>query len=613
MKPRFSSRETIEGFAFPDFVRSERRSSRNYEEGSGKRSMRVFLLPFALIFLIGLLVIRLLSVTLFQGKYYTNLSNSNRVRTTVIHAPRGIIFDRNGTPLVFNIPGFRQEQHGSSDQAKIVLLANEEATEKIARGEKNIEVDNLRQYPYKDAFAHVLGYIGQITKEELDAPTLRTYNSGDIVGKTGIEQQYEEQLRGQDGKELLEVDAMGKEMRTLGKQDPVAGRNITTTLDAKLQQTAYKAMRDIKKGAVVVSTPQGEIVALVSKPSFDPNVFTLGKTYKVASDSAYTQISQVLLDGDNQPLLDRAISGTYPPGSTFKLVVAAAGLESGAIDEHFIVNDTGTLHLGEFSFGSWYFLQYGRTDGELNVVSAIKRSNDIFFYKTAEAVGVNRLATMAKKFGLGQKLGIDIAGEATGVVPDDSWKKKVIGEQWYLGDTYHYGIGQGYLLTTPLQVNGWTQAIANGGMLYQPRLLKNTTNTTNTTNKPIRTNILSQKTHELIHEGMIESCSTGGVAWSLFDFKVKNAKLPIDGKNFLAVLEATTSASLKDYRRVSVACKTGTAQHGTEETMPHAWITLFAPAYDPQIVVTVLAESSGEGSNVAAPVAKKILEEWFTR
>jgi len=200
-----------------------------------------------------------------------------------------------------------------------------------------------------------------------------------------------------------------------------------------------------------------------------------------------------------------------------------------------------------------------------------------------------------------------LLGEEKGIVPTEDWKKKVIGEQWYLGDTYHYGIGQGFLLVTPLQVNAWTQVIANGGDLYTPHLLKSSKF------KVQSSKLLSEKNLSLIRQGMVESCEPGGVAWPLFKLKIKNEKLKIDGRNFLTALESSTSGDLKDYREISIACKTGTAQHGGEETLPHAWITLFAPAYDPQIVVTVLSESSGEGSNVAAPVAKKILEEWFSR
>jgi penicillin-binding protein 2 len=452
----------------------------------------------------------------------------------------------------------------------------------LSQGKTNLEIDSLRNYPYKDATAHVLGYIGQISKEELGQKEFANYSGGDLIGKIGIEKEYENLLKGTDGKELVEINSTGKIIRELGQTDPLPGKNITLTLDLPLQEKVFQAAKDIKKGAIIVSNPKGEILALVSKPSFDPNLFTMNEGYSADENSQYKSVSQIILDSENQPLLNRAIGGVYPPGSTFKLIVAAAGLEDKVIDENFQIEDTGILNLGSFSFGNWYFLQYGRTDGEVNIVKAIQRSNDIFFYKLAEMVGVDRLSQFAEKFGLGQKLGIDLMGEQSGTVPTQEWKKKTIGENWYLGDTYHYGIGQGFLLVTPLQVNAWTQAIANEGVLYKPHILESQ-------KLEVRSQkFLNEKTVSLIKQGMVEACSTGGVAWPLFDFKVKG-------------------------KPVSLACKTGTAQHGGEDTMPHAWITLFAPSDNPQIIITVLSEDSGEGSNVAAPIAKQILEEWFGR
>lgn len=604
------------GVAFGDYIRTEKILRKRHDEHFPKEGggMREFLLPVLLLAVVVMLLIRLADLQLIQGSYYRLLSERNRTKTTTIYAPRGIIFDRNGSPLVFNVPGFRQ-----TVGEKTKVLTREQALPILALGEKNLEIDSLRQYPYKDSFAHVLGYIGQISKEELPKKEFKDRRGGDLVGKMGIERTYEEKLVGIDGKELVEVDALGKVVRTLGKTDSTAGSDITLTLDLKLQQAAFVALKDIKKGAVVVATPQGEILALVSKPSFDPNLFTMGEHYLPASGSAYGNVSELLLDDRNQPLLNRAIAGTYPPGSTFKLITAAAGLEGKVIDEDFQVEDTGIISIGPFSFGNWYFTQYGKKEGVLNVVSAIKRSNDIFFYKLAELVGVDKLSAMAQKFGLGERLGIDLEGEAKGLVPTPSWKEKVIGELWFLGNTYHYGIGQGYLSVTPLQVNSWTQVIANGGILYQPHLLKNHKQSLSSIKSKIKNQkFVSNKTMDLIREGMVQSCSPGGVAWPLFKLKINPSassgeKLKIDGRNFLAIPEATISAQFKNYREISIACKTGTAQYGEKEDMPHAWITLFAPAYDPQIVVTVLAESSGEGSNVAAPVAKKILEEWFGR
>ncbi len=583
------------GVAFGDFIIKETTQKRGRDFGEHKEGIRNYFLPlfFAGLFLI--LFARLFFLQVVEGSYYRNLSDSNRTRTVVIHAPRGIIFDRNGVPLVYNTPGFRETVNG-----KTVFLSQSTALSMIANGNNDLEVDSLREYPYKEAFAQVVGYIGQISQSELSMPLYAGYGANDVVGKEGLEQYYESSLKGIDGKQLYEVDATGKLVRKLGQGDPIPGKNITTTLDLKLQLAVNEAMKDVKRGAAIVSSPKGEILAMVSKPSFDPNLFTMGQSYRPASNSSYFTVQSILDDSQNQPLLNRSISGVYPPGSTFKLIVASAGLMYKIIDGNWQIKDTGILRVGNFSFANWFYTDYGGTDGEVNVVKGIQRSNDIFFYTLAGKVGVDKVSEMAKKFGLGASLGIDLQGEASGLVPTQEWKLKNIGEPWYLGDTYHYGIGQGYLLTTPLQVNGWTQAIANGGTLYRPHLLKN--------EQPqiISSNLLDTNATNLIREGMVESCNPGGVAWPLFNFEVKNPNLKIDGKNILPVASASS-----DMRHVVLACKTGTAQVGGATTLPEAWMTVFAPAYDPQIIVTVLVENSGEGSNVAGPIAKQILQYYF--
>jgi len=594
------------GAAFSESIYSEKYSPLKFSlanrDSDFELHMRDSLFPVAIFFGILFLVGRLFFIQLVKGSDYRLLSDTNRTRTTFIHAPRGIIFDRNNIPLVYNKPGFREVKGG-----KTVLIDPKTAIDLLAKGDKNLEIDSLREYPFTNVFAHVLGYTGQISEDQLSDPVYGDYKVGDLIGKEGLEQEYEKILRGTDGKKLIEVDASGQKVRELGQTDPIPGQNIITTLDASLQTASVHALQGVKKGAVIVSKPNGEILALVSQPSFDTNLFTMGEQY-VASQSQYPSIASVLSDSENQPLLNRAIGGMYPPGSTFKPVVAAAGLETGAIDESFTIDDTGVVKIGEFSFANWYFTQYGRTEGLVNVVKAIKRSNDIFFYKLGEMLGVDTISAVASKFGVGKLLHIDLVGEQPGLLPTKEWKQKTLGEQWYTGDDYHYGIGQGYLLTTPLQVNAWTQVLANGGSLYRPHLLLSN-------NADIMQNkFLHDKTVTLIREGMIEACQTGGVAWPLFNFAVKvpQGKYQLDGKNFFASANATESASLQDTIGISVACKTGTAQHGTEADLPHAWITLFAPAYNPQIVVTVLVESSGEGSNVAGPIAKQILEAYFS-
>jgi penicillin-binding protein 2 len=587
------------GYAFADHIKAEKIKRRHYKDGSNdSRSMRSVILVIFLFSIVGLLLFRIAALQIAEGSYYRSLSDANRLRKKVIHAPRGVIFDRAGTPLVYNMPGFRQRI-----KDKTVHLNKDEAITKIADGAHDIEVATLREYPFKDATAHVLGYVGQLSEEQTKDELFASYDVNDWIGKTGIEWEYEEKLKGVNGQELLEVDAMGKPIRTLGKTDPIPGEDITLTIDAKLQQVAFDAMKNVTKGVAIASTPNGEILAMVSKPSFDPNLFTLDTSYKAASEAAYKDVSAIITDGTNQPLLNRAIGGVYPPASTFKIITSAAGLEEGIINETYRVADTGVLKIGEFSFANWFFTQYGKKEpGELDVRRALARSNDIFFYKLAQKINEKRLSDVAARFGFGRTLGIDLAGEEEGLIPSDAWKKKVIGEQWYLGDTFHYGIGQGYLLSTPLQVNTMTQTVANGGILYQPHLLKSGKHIAQSKD------LINDKTEQIIREGMVQACSAGGTAYPLFDFKVKNEKLTIDNKNILT--SASDSATI---RRIPIACKTGTAQHGGEHTLPHAWITLYAPVYDPEIIVTVLNESAGEGSAEAAPIAKKILQAWFEK
>jgi penicillin-binding protein 2 len=592
------------GYAFGDHIKTEKIKRRHYEEDPKQLRLRWYLLPALLILAGMVLILNLFSVQIIQGKYYQQLSDSNRIRTQVIPAPRGIIFDRNDNPLVYNIPGYQLLQNCSTDDpktCKTTHLSREEALARIAKGDKNIQVDSLRDYPYKDALSHVLGYIGQISPSEMATGAYAGYQPNAWVGQSGIEEQYEQQLHGQDGQALIEVNALGQAVRSLGQTDPTPGHNITLTIDLKLQQAVYNAAKELKKGAIIVSKPDGEILAMVSKPSFDPNLFTLDNSYKAATDSGDTSVEGIITDSKNQPLLNRAIGGIYPPGSTFKVVAAAAGLQDKIIDQNYTVVDTGVLKVGNFSFANWYYTDYGKKESKpLNVSFALTRSNDIFFYKLAQKISVDKLSAFAQKMGVGQALGIDLPGEVAGVLPTTEWKQKVIDQEWYLGDTYNYGIGQGYLLTTPLQVNTWTQIIANGGTLYMPHLLM--------TKEPIvkRQNVLDSKTVDLIRQGMIGSCNPGGVAYPLFNYQVKNSKLAIDGKNITQVASASA-----DTRHVVIACKTGTAQEGGQTALPHAWITLYAPAYKPKIVVTVLEESAGEGSDISAPVAKSILDAYF--
>jgi penicillin-binding protein 2 len=582
------------------FSRAKRKNSlKDFEvENERRRSPFVF---FIVLFLgMAVLFARLFEVTLIKGKQLRELSIENRIREDKVTAARGIIYDRNGEQLVRNIPLFESkdgnlyfEQFPSSNSS----LLRESIT---------------RQYMYGELFAHVLGYVGEASEEEIKDQRSELKNSGkelesgDTVGKVGVEKTYDELLRGKDGKQLQEVDAAGTVVRTLGKVDPASGRPLTLSLDLELQKAAAAGLKD-KKGAVVVTVPQtGEVLALYSSPSFDPNSFIrMQGTGAILSDSA-------------QPLFNRSISGLYPPGSTFKIVIGLAALETGAISRETQIEDTGILQVGQFSFGNWYYLQYGRKEGIVDIIKALKRSNDIFFYKTGEALGIEKLSQWAKKMGIGISTGIDIPGEMVGIMPDPA-SRKLRGENWYLGDTYHVSIGQGELLTTPLEVNTWTNVIANKGKLCKPKVVLAKDQRSKIKDQSNCDDLNLKKDNiELIREGMKEACATGGTGWPFFNFSVPegsvaslSGRLIVDNLDFFDSPAATSSA--KKAIGIPVACKTGTAEHGDATTVPHAWFTAFAPVHNPQLSVTVLVEEAGEGSNVAAPIAKKIFETWFSK
>lgn len=576
------------------------------DNGNNLYTGRFLVLVMVFIFGIGMLLAKLFSVTIITGTKYKTLSTENRIRETKILAPRGIIYDRTGVALVRNIPVFI----ASSD--KIFF----ESVPSTYSGK--VKESIARDYIYKEDTAHVLGYIGEVSEDEMKLNNSREnavkLEPGDIVGKMGIEQYWDDLLRGHDGKELIEVDASGAQVRTLGNLPPVPGRSMNLSIEANLQKIAKEQMTGVK-GAVVAEDPKtGQVLLLYSSPSFDPN--------RLVRSEAVAQ----LLSDPNHPFFDRTIAGLYPPGSTFKIVTATAALQTGAITRDTKIEDTGILQVGQFSFGNWYFLQYGRKEGILDIVSAIKRSNDIFFYKTGEATGINNLSLWAKKMGLGSALGIDVNGEAAGVMPDPAWREKVTGTKWYLGDTYHVAIGQGDLQVTPLQINAWTNVIANGGKLCRPHLLldQKTKIPASPAGRKDQSEYckdlgIKKETIDLIKEGMKEVCSPGGTGWPLFNFAIPastesgklNSKINIDGLDFTESPNSTISA--KRMIGISTACKTGTAEFGDPQNRTHALFTVFAPVSNPQISVTVLVEEAGEGSNVAAPIAKKILEGWFEK
>ena len=523
---------------------------------------RIYLLPIFAVIIFLNLITRLFQITIVKGAYYRSLAENNRIREIALEAPRGTIFDRKGFVLVYS------------------KIENEKVK---------------RIYQENEAFAHILGYRQLASAEEIKndfCPEKLKLN--DKVGKQGIEKIFDCLLRGKKGKKLVEVDAKEKVLKTLTVISPQKGEDLRLSIDLELQKKAFELLKE-KKGAIVASKPKtGEILILVSSPSFNPQDF---------EEENQSAIKKYLED-KNQPLFNRATNGVYPPGSTIKPMIAASALEEKAIDEKFLVEDTGVIKAGPSTFGNWYFLQYGKTEGMVDVVKAIRRSNDIFFYKTGEKLGPEKIKKWLEKFGFGQKtkIGLD---EEEGLIPSVFWKKETLKEDWFLGDTYNLSIGQGYVLITPLQVNLATAVFANGGYLCKPKLLKINNNGEAHSSASLQPEChslnLSQKSLNLVLEGMKQACLPGGTGWPLFQFKVQSSKIKVGNQEKVKSQE------------IPVACKTGTAESQDKDKNPHAWFTVFAPFDNPEIVLTVLIEHGGQGSDIAAPIAKEILKSYFER
>ena len=558
---------------------SEERSWRQFATAG----LRVVCLSVFLVLLAALV-----RVQIFQGQYFRALADGNRVREVAVPAARGIIFDRDGRKLVTNLPAFELRACQGDRECTVSMISKDQAISLQTKGlpaGTTILISSNRSYPYGEALAHLLGYVSEASADDLRERMALL--SGDQVGRGGVEEAYDGALRGQRGKELVEVDALGQKLRTLGTIAPRAGEDVTLSVDLELQKVAYEQIKDRKAAVVALDPRNGEVLALVSSPSFDPNLFT---DLTLPAEERMRKINGLFND-QNHPLFDRAVSGTYPPGSTFKIISATAGLETGKIGPTTTIVDPGILIIGPYKFPNWKFLRDGGTQGVLNVTSAIRVSNDIFFYKVGEAVGVDGLADWALRYGLAKNTGVDLPGEASGLFPTKDWREK-FARDWYLGDTYHLAIGQGGLLVTPLQVSRWTSAIANGGKLCQPHV-RQSNDQSSIINDQCQSMGISRKTVDLIKQGMVEACSPGGTGYPLFNFEIRNSKSEI--------------------RKIQIACKTGTAEFGDPQDRTHAWLTAYAPAEDPTIAVTVLVEAGGEGSDVAAPMVKKILEEYFSK
>ncbi len=582
-------------------------------------------------FLLGLAAY-LLVVTIFLGKsaflqivnggHYRAVAESNRLRIHAIPSHRGILTDRHGIPLASNLPSFRlvgyqsllpravpgwtwplvttrqdilraasemlelsfeellladQLAHDSEEILYAKDIPYEKAMAYMGSGQElpglAIELAEERGYPTDaiPSLSHVLGYTGGVSAEEYDALREDGYRSFDAIGKQGVESSHEVELRGQYGEDVFEVNAKGAPLRILSHKDPVDGQNLTLTIDARLQAYSelvlnkYLQNRPVKKAAVVALDPRnGEVLALVSYPAYDANKFSKG-----ISGTEYS----ALVNDPNAPLFPRATAGTYPAGSTIKPLFATAALEEGIVTPQTTFFSGGGLMLGDRFFPDWK----GGGHGMTNVYHAIADSVNTYFYligggnESFRGLGIDKLMTWARTFGLGAKTGIDLPGEALGFLPSKEWKKETKNEDWFLGDTYNASIGQGDILVTPLQMARATAVVANGGLLITPHLVVGQGATA--------VRVADEQIQAVIQEAM-RTTVTNGTATSL-------QSLP-----------------------VPAAGKTGTAQWNSNK-VPHSWFTGFAPYDDPTITIAVIVEEGGDLS-LAVPIAREILEWYLT-
>ena len=568
---------------------------------------------------------RVFYLDFIKKDYYSNLSKGNRIREIVIKAPRGKILDKFGTVLAENTPSIdavvipsdlpknlAERQKLAVILADILNLDKKEIGDLIEAQDKNslkpalikenisndqaliisektsgiggvvLDKTAIRNYNESVMFSSVLGYDGKVTKKELEENP--DYLMTDYIGKSGLEKSYERVLRGVHGARQVEVDSLGNIKKNLGTINPVAGDDLVLNIDEGLQKKIFDSLTsvlettDTKTAAAVAIDPRsGAVLAMISLPAYDNNLFARG-----ISREEY----QSIISNKDLPLFNRVVSGEYPPGSTLKPAVAAAALSEGTINADTSVNCPGIINIGSWHFGDWK--THG---GGIDVRKAIAESCDVFFYAVGggygnvPGLGMDRMNKYEKMFGFGSATGVDMPGEAGGLIPNEQWKSDKIGEKWYIGDSYHAAIGQGYITATPLQLANYTASIANGGTLYVPRMVGKIKKSEGKEEivwpQIIRKDFVSRDVLEIVRQGMRQTVESG------------------------------TAQSLKNLP-VAVAGKTGTAQFGTEDKT-HAWFISFAPYDNPEIAMAVLVEGGGEGHSSAVPVTREALNWYFSR
>ncbi|MEM6405758.1 MAG: penicillin-binding protein 2 [Pseudomonadota bacterium] len=593
-------------------------------------SRRLLIATIGVVLILVLLVGRLVQLQVLNHTHFTTLSKDNRVRLEPLPPTRGLIYDRQGVLLAQNQPAYSLEMIpeqvpdientwfrlsqlitlSTHDRARFEqikqhrrrferipvrmnLTLNEAARFAVVKHQfpgLDIQARLLRHYPYPAATAHLLGYVGRISQQDLDQMETSSHYAGTThIGKIGLEKTYEETLHGNVGTRQVEANAVGRVIRVLQQQAPAPGQDLHLYLDIRLQQATLAAFGEQHGAAVALDPKTGGILAMVSKPTYNPNLFVQG-----ISHADY----QALRDNPDQPLYDRALRGQYPPGSTIKPFMGLGALEDGHVDDQHTVLCPGYFQLPnqEHKYRDWKKTGHG----SVNLDEAITQSCDVYFYQLAYEMGVDALSTSLALFGFGEHTGIDLRGEARGILPSRDWKQRARALPWYPGETVIMGIGQGYFLSTPLQLAAATAAIANNGLYHSPRLVRFVQNRGEAQPVQIPTATRRLPIRDPAH-------------WAYIRAAMEHVVMDPQG----------TARSLRtaDYR---IAGKTGTAQvfsikqdeeyddtRITKKQRDHALFIAYAPVEDPQIALAVIVENGGSGSTVAVPIAHQMINTYL--
>jgi penicillin-binding protein 2 len=590
------------------------------ESEFGDLHRRLFILRVGLLLVVVLLGLRLWHLQIREGPYYRDLSENNRTRLVLLEPARGLIYDRHGVLLANNVPSFSlyvtledvKDREMLIQQLTDLLgldptLVRKKMTAKgrklIPRKIKDrmtlrdatlveshrldmpgvmIQVESQRNYPGGVTAAHLLGYVGEISADQLEKPEFLDLHQGSIVGQYGVEKSYDRHMRGMAGQKSVEVDALGHEKKASVVERPQAGNDLYLTIDVRLQKVAEDLLGE-EQGAIVALDPNsGDILAMASRPGFDPNVLSRELTAK--------QWVEIVQD-EGRPLNNRASQGQYPPGSTFKIPMAVAALETRTMSPSSTVFCSGGYQFGKRLYHDWKASGHGYVD----LHNALVHSCDVYFYTIGQRMGIDVMAEFGKDFGLGKATGVELPSERSGIMPSTAWKQKSKNEQWLPGETISAAIGQGYVTVTPLQMASLVGTVANDGVSYRPRLVQ----------------AVMDRTSGNLQE--LPAVPRGKINAKPETFRVI--------KDALADVVTKGTATKAKSSMVTIGGKTGTAQvaalrTGPEENIPkkfrdHAWFVAFAPVESPKIAVAVLAEHMGHGGAAAAPLAKEVIETYM--